>query len=234
MLSAASHIVRLLDGRIDAFGTVAELRAKGLLEEIKHEAELEQEHDAPPPEDAKAAGADDKKAKKLVEDEARAVGAVKWRIYKTYLKASMYITWVGIVLLIVISQGVRVGQLLWIRIWGEASSEAVTQPAHASMPSMSLLVQSAPSIAGQRPFDMLHLESYTTFNGAISETVRVLTAWPNADEHPLYYVGIYAAISVGGALAGVLMNIVEYIGAYRASKTLFRQLLVSVVRAPFR
>ena len=233
MLPAASHIVRLLDGRVDAFGTIAELRAKGLLEEIKHEAELEQEHDAPPAEDAKAAVVDDKKAKKLVEEEARAVGAVQWRIYKTYLKAAAYITWVGILILIVVSQAFRIGQLLWIRIWGEASSGVVIQP-HSGVSSKSFFVQSAPPTAVQHPFDMLHVESFKTFNGAVSETVRVLATWPDADEHPLYYVGIYAGISIGGAIAGLLMNIIEYIGAYRASKSLFKRLLVSVVRAPFR
>jgi len=226
MLTAASHIVRLLDGRIDAFGTVAELRAKGLLEEIKHEAEHEQEHDAPPPEDAKAAGVDDKKAKKLAEDEARAVGAVKWRVYQTYLKASGYTIWIGTVLLVLIFEGLFVGQLLWIRIWGEASSAGVSR--------MSLLVQSAPPATGQRQFDMLHLEPLTESNAFISETVRALTTWPNADEHPLYYVGIYAAISLGISVAGLLMSVIEYIGAYRASRLLFKQLLTSVVHAPFR
>ena len=75
--------------------------------------------------------------------------------------------------------------------------------------------------------------------------------WPNATEHPLFYVGIYAAIGLGSALANILSVSAQYTGALRASRTLFkrvilfssfypthslkfRQLLVTVVRATFR
>ena len=75
--------------------------------------------------------------------------------------------------------------------------------------------------------------------------------WPNAIEHPLFYVGVYAAIGLGSALANVLSVSAQYVGALRASRTLFervilissldpthslkfRQLLVTVVRATFR
>lgn len=59
-------------------------------------------------------------------------------------------------------------------------------------------------------------------------------AWPDPTEHPLYYVGIYAAICFASAFFITVANIVQYIGAVRASKTLFRRLLLSVVRATFR
>ena len=95
----------MLDGRIDTHGTVKELRAQGVLEEIVYD-EQAQPVDGPKvvsAEDLAVAageikgavaadqGANDKpakKPKKLVQEEARATGNVKWPIYKVYLKAS--------------------------------------------------------------------------------------------------------------------------------------------------
>jgi hypothetical protein len=57
---------------------------------------------------------------------------------------------------------------------------------------------------------------------------------PSAREHPLFYIGVYSALGFTTAFLGVLASIVEYAGAIRASKTLFKQLLVSVVRATMR
>lgn len=57
---------------------------------------------------------------------------------------------------------------------------------------------------------------------------------PSAREHPLFYISVYAAVGIGSAFVGVLSAIVQYTGALRASRVLFMQLLVSVVRATMR
>lgn len=57
---------------------------------------------------------------------------------------------------------------------------------------------------------------------------------PSAKEHPLFYIGIYSALGLGSAFLGVLAAIVQFTGALRASRVLFKQLLVSVVRATMR
>jgi hypothetical protein len=57
---------------------------------------------------------------------------------------------------------------------------------------------------------------------------------PNANKHPLFYIGVYSALGLGSALVGVLSAIVQYTGALRASKVLFVRLLVTVVRATMR
>lgn len=89
----------MLDGRIDTQGTVAALQAQGILEDIEHSALIEAhkaeaslvdskvveetvDSDAPKPEDKV------KKPRKLVKDEHRETGGVKWSVYKSYLKAS--------------------------------------------------------------------------------------------------------------------------------------------------
>ncbi|EJD46367.1 P-loop containing nucleoside triphosphate hydrolase protein [Auricularia subglabra TFB-10046 SS5] len=224
MLPSAHFVVRMLDGRIDTAGTIRELRARGALEAIKKDAEAESEA----PSAAKVEGEEGKKVddnaktKQLVEDEARAEGRVKWRIYSTYLRASSYWTWIGILFFITLYEIFHVGELLWIKVWGEASLSTDRPPAalaHAS----AFVVQDVPS--GLRPVHELHAHAI----GA--------TSWPtlpSADEHPMFFVGVYAAITLGTATMGMLVNIIEYIGAYRASRILFQKLLVTVVRAPFR
>ena len=57
---------------------------------------------------------------------------------------------------------------------------------------------------------------------------------PSADEHPLFYVAVYAAIAFGAAGLRILSIIVQYMGGLRASRLLFKQLLVAVVRATMR
>lgn len=103
----------MLDGRIDMQGTVKELRESGALEAITLEEAIEEQREDGQKADegeeaeatevvqAEAAAADGentdgdspgkktKKARKLVKDEERETGGVKWKIYKTYLKASL-------------------------------------------------------------------------------------------------------------------------------------------------
>ena len=91
----------MLDGRIDTQGTLSELRAQGVLDdlagpEIKVQ-EDEQEAAAGTPSVEEIAAevveganptSEAKKPRKLVKDEERQEGGVEWRVYNTYLKAS--------------------------------------------------------------------------------------------------------------------------------------------------
>lgn len=91
----------MLDGRIDTQGTIKNLRAQGVLEDITHEAAVEVQKEEvivaqetvleEPSEGDSADGAaaiETKKPRKLIKDEHRETGGVKWSIYKKYLKAS--------------------------------------------------------------------------------------------------------------------------------------------------
>ena len=102
VLPGAHYLVRMLDGRIDTQGAVADLRAQGVLESIEHSAMIDAHKeklslvemgvaegsldDTPKPDDVI------KKPRKLVKDEHRETGGVKWSVYKTYLKASYVIS----------------------------------------------------------------------------------------------------------------------------------------------
>jgi len=102
VLPGAQYLVRMLDGRIDTKGQVAELRARGVLDDLYHGSSAEVHEEQTSVVEVKAAeeGAAvaiegessptdiTKKPRKLIKDEQREVGGVKWSIYKTYLKAS--------------------------------------------------------------------------------------------------------------------------------------------------
>ena len=96
VLPGAYYLVRMLDGRIETQGTVKELQAQGILKGIEHDAALETQKEELVA--AKTTSVDveespdttevSKVPRKLVKDEHREIGAVKWSIYKSYLKAS--------------------------------------------------------------------------------------------------------------------------------------------------
>lgn len=58
--------------------------------------------------------------------------------------------------------------------------------------------------------------------------------WPSAVERPLFYIGIYAAIGLATAVASLTSIIAQYTGALRASRLIFKRLLVAVVSATMR
>lgn len=69
-----------------------------------------------------------------------------------------------------------------------------------------------------------------SFHSLVSKIGLPRINWPSAYEHPLFYVGVYAAIGLANVIVGVSSTIAQYTGALRASRRLFRQLLVTVVR----
>ena len=105
VLPGAHYLIRMLDGRIDTHGTIKDLRSQGALDNIAYDAGVQVKKrrvttKALPAKAEKvvvsrdATGAETqkdavtKKPRKLVKDEHRDTGGVKWRVYKSYLKAS--------------------------------------------------------------------------------------------------------------------------------------------------
>ena len=127
VLPGAYYLVRMLDGRIDTQGTVEQLRAQGILDAIAHDSSLERQPEVmdTQPDTKQSREEDEDKSRKprqLVKDEARETGSVKWRIYKTYMKASSYWTWAVLTFLICAYQVLVVIEKLWIKQWGDVSN----------------------------------------------------------------------------------------------------------------
>ncbi|KZP20527.1 multidrug resistance-associated ABC transporter [Athelia psychrophila] len=236
VLPGTHYLVRMHDGRIETQGTIKDLRAQGVLGSITQDESLTLEQEKPV--DAEklldpkaAADADDKvveatkKPRKLVEDEHRAEGGVKWGIYNTYLEASWYGTWVIILILISLSQALGVGERVFMGIWSEAYGPGSSQ------------LTSAPLIAmangNQALFDKsIHASlHYRSLQGLSSVSVAT---YPRAQEHPMLYVGIYTAISFASGIAAVASIIVQFMGGLRASRVLFERMLTTVVHATMR
>ncbi|CAA7263971.1 unnamed protein product [Cyclocybe aegerita] len=236
VLPGAYYLVRMLDGRIDTQGTVKDLREQGVLEGIEQDAAVDaHKEDLIVAEasaieelaDASPKSSESKKPRKLVKDEHRETGGVKWSIYKTYLKASSYWTWAFLGFIVLLVQLLGISEKLWIKTWGEAYKDSV--PSFFSFRTFATPEHEVP-MDGY----LLHHQQLHPYQNVATMPTLFGIDWPRASEHPMFYVGIYAAIGLANALANVLSVTAQYTGALRASRILFKQLLVTVVRATFR
>ncbi|KAG2056641.1 hypothetical protein BDR06DRAFT_952711 [Suillus hirtellus] len=242
VLPGTYYLVRILDGRIDAQGTVKDLRAQGILDHIAQDstAEVKEEEsvaafEVPVEAQEGSDGADTpveskKKPRKLVKDEHREAGGVKWAIYNAYLKASSYWTWFMLGILIVCSQSLGVIEKLWVREWGQAYGDG-TEPAPYIMPS-SVLTENEVLMNGYMSYHDYQHYSNSYFH--VNTTGFGPITLPDVHEHPLYYVGIYGLIGFATAAVGILSISIQYTGALKASRSIFRKLLTGVVRATMR
>ncbi|KAF9007200.1 hypothetical protein BDQ17DRAFT_1351594 [Cyathus striatus] len=219
VLPGAFYLVRMLDGRIDTQGTVADLRAQGVLDDIAHDAEVDVKKEE---EVEKEVVAVEEAGTALVKDEHREIGGVKWGIYKSYLRASSYWIWAFLFFLVVVNQLLGVSEKFWIKIWGDAYPKNDT--------SSFYKFRSFATPEHEVPMDgMLDHHHYQNLISHVTVKSSIFGfEFPSATEHPLFYVSIYAAIGLGSALVSVLSVTAQYTGALRASRRLFRQLLVTV------
>ena len=97
-----------------------------------------------------------------------------------------------------------------------------------------MLAQSFLSFDQEVPQPQAYYTLHTTSTASYPSFATTEVHWPSASDHPLFYVGIYALITLGSAFVTVTNVITQFTGALRASRVLFRGLLVSVVRATMR
>lgn len=235
VLPGAHYLVRMLDGRIDSKGTIQELRERGILDDIAIHDTVEARANEMAASPSSTEDSEDdkkldesKKPRQLVKDEHRETGGVKWSVYNSYLKASSYYIWVILAFFVLVFQILIVGEKVWIMIWGAAYPGAET--------SFWFSFKSFATPEHEIPLDG-HVNYHypaSQHSTGYHQGGRFGINWPDATQHPMFYVGIYAAIGLGSALANVSSVAASYTGALKASRILFRQLLVSVVRATFR
>lgn len=135
---------------------------------------------------------------------------MKWAVYQTYLAASSYYVWAILVLLIVIQQLRGVGEKVWIKVW----TSAYPTPLNVSSEYMFRHLGTGTNdalLANDIPF-RTHLHS-----GGWQ-----MNRLPSAAENPWFYLGVYTAIGMFGILVQLLAVVVQYTGALRASRVLFK------------
>ena len=143
--------------------------------------------------------------KKFTEEEKRETGAIKYKIYVEYIRASGGITyWTIIMAAFAICIGVYLGRSWWISLWTRSyQTESGVFQAY---------------LGTQR---IVH---------SIKDEFQAI----NIDPTLSYYLGIYVAWSLAACFIGALRYFLVFVASIRASKDLFEQLLHAILRAPLR
>lgn len=118
-----------------------------------------------------------------------------------------------------------------MRIWGRAYSQGVGGDSFV----MSTFTSFA-AAENQLVFDgsISPYHPHHPLQSIQSSSSMTITDLPRAQDHPLFYVGIYALIGLATGFTNILSIITQFLGALRASRLLFKRLLVGVVRATMR
>ena len=115
--------------------------------------------------------------------------------------------------------------------WGAAYPERSKLGVYASPPFNT----SGQDFTLQYPSSALNQTAYQqAFTHPNMSFVAQDFTLPSANRHPMFYVAVFAAIKIGGGLIRLLILVVQYTAAFKASKEMFKKLLDSVVHATMR
>ncbi|KAL2155016.1 hypothetical protein VTH82DRAFT_3692 [Thermothelomyces myriococcoides] len=236
--SKAKFLMELGNGGVLHSGFLSELREEGALQKIRSHEQTAEEIEAD--ESATAVNSEGSsvgeqeqdgsadasstpnnppvtaaEARKFVEEEARERGAVKWHVYKTYLKDSGgFFFWTFALCIFLLVQVLSIGRSWWLKIWTADYEE------QGSYQQQALV----------RPGDFGY--SYTE---AARQSIHVMSAPATSVQGSLaYYLGVYVVLSIISSIMGTLKYLYVYLGSIRASRRLFEKLNFTVLRAPTR
>ncbi|KZT38562.1 P-loop containing nucleoside triphosphate hydrolase protein [Sistotremastrum suecicum HHB10207 ss-3] len=157
------------------------------------------------------------KAKAADREVVQQTGSVEWRVYKAYVSAALYWTWVGLILCLCLAKICEILTQFWIEAWSDAyrlHDSSGERPAFQSLNSNN---------------ERRHENSYK--ETGVPSNIRVGISLPSAASYPLFYVGIYGALGLLGELMSLISKVIQIRGGIRASRALFTQLLSSVMNA---
>ncbi|KAG8902714.1 hypothetical protein FRC00_000590, partial [Tulasnella sp. 408] len=127
-----------------------------------------------------------KKPRKLVEEEARAVGRIRRDVWATYITASGgKLFWTLTIIVLLVAAGTPVVSNGWLKYWSSVSERSRRNPEQ--------------KVKG-----------------------------------PIFYLGVYAALSYGSLLVDIAQWILRYEGSIQASTVLHKRLLKAVLFAKIR
>ncbi|KAL8277960.1 hypothetical protein RQP46_009592 [Phenoliferia psychrophenolica] len=248
-MSGADYLVQMLGGRIALQGPVDELDKSAITSELVEEPQEEQDIEAvaevilePAVEDpptltpsAKAAEAISED-NRLVKEEGRATGRVKLQVYKTYLSAGGWWTWIAIILLSILGQYSRVVDRIWLKTWGESYNHSSSLYASALQQPHGFVVQAIPLDFATNQIVLQELPSASTnvnvylavalmiYVGAAGfQVITVLTA---------FQVGYTFTQDPKRSSNSAQIQFLK--ASFSAARSLFERTLIRVSRAPFR
>ncbi|KAF8587167.1 multidrug resistance-associated ABC transporter [Ramaria rubella] len=232
VLPAVHYLIQLVEGRIQHQGTVEELRIQGHLDYISHDIyaddAVEQRKEKAQGQVGSAVDANgtSKQARKLVEEEVRAEGRVRWNVYKTYLKSASYWTWFFVLLGITGAELCIIATRVWMSIWSSVSVQEGCEIHSPLVVSYSIYAQVHGTLW---PMALQSDDHNTTMMREVF--VRSL---PAAHTHPLFYVAVYFGIGLLSATVAVITEWILLTGGLRSGFVLFKGLLTSLSCATFR
>lgn len=124
-----------------------------------------------------------------------------------------YYIWGILVFLVLLSQMLGIVEKIWIKYWGEAYGAEKS----------SAFVFNSFTHHDQAVIGVSHVQGRLHHYGMETQTLPARPFnLPDAHEHPLFYVGIYASIGLCTTLISVSSAAAQYTGALKASRTLFK------------
>ncbi|KAI8640841.1 P-loop containing nucleoside triphosphate hydrolase protein [Parasitella parasitica] len=238
-VKASGYIVHIDAGRASLVGTPSELRENGQLasifeseqediaveEDAQEEKAIESTLPAAAAADGLASDADNiqKKPRALVEEETRATGMVKVRLYKLYINmVGSPFFWMVMAILVIGSRGLDVTENWWIKQWSQSyETESNGTNSNNVMIQQGAISQPKPFYA-YRP--LVAMETDT-------DNFHILD---KEDDTLNYYLGIYCLITLTNIVVGTARFAVLFWGVLGANKQLYAELLHRVFRAPLR
>ncbi|KAL9479999.1 hypothetical protein ACSS6W_004785 [Trichoderma asperelloides] len=239
--SKAKYLVELGEGTVLNAGLTSELAEEGILERIKtHEQDPEEiqreeaaaegstvvnsEEGSVTAEDGPSNGnttadqkAKDKAAKDFVEKETRDKGQVKSRIYMSYLNHSGgWLFWIILAILFSSFEAGNLARNWWVKIWTSQSDNQV---------------DGIHTFEAEQKHGLAY--GFTLQHGPFHVVSNLLNT--ESTEHNLYYyLSVYVALSAASGFVGTLRFIWSFYMSIKASRTLFKQILFTVLRTPLR
>ncbi|KAK1830843.1 ABC bile acid [Podospora conica] len=212
----ARFIVELADGGIQYSGLTEQLREEKILDKIKSldspavegsafSSDTEVEADGAPLQKQNS-----KTPAKFVEDETRQKGAVKARIYKTYIESSGgFVYWAFLLLVFITNQASNLAQPWVVRLWTGRVEEA-----------------EVPALFQQTIAPSTQYHHYTL--GAPGDAPR------NGSQDIKFWLSLYAAACLISTVFGSARYAFTWFAGIRASRAMFERILFTVLRAPLR
>lgn len=239
-IRGSAHVVFVKDGRVKLSGSPDELKERQQLALIfeeniqkqvngeKEKEEEEEEQQETVETEASAEAGEKKKPKALVEDEARASGMVKLRLYKFYLQlVGNWLFWVFIFVCVIGVRSLDVSATWWLSKWARSYEiEGGTLTTNVFSFSRGMENESSAS-AIDWPMTI------SSKINALASIPTVLSESEKSDKLNMY-LGIYVLLNLCNIILGVIRYGTMFHGGLKASKELYILLLDRVFRAPLR
>lgn len=209
-IQGSSYVAFVKNGGIQLSGSPIELKKENKLalifeenlklDDYEEEEEIVQEIDT--------SAQEKKKAKILVEDENRASGTVKLRLYRLYFKLlGNWVFWTFIVLSIVGARCLDISSSWWLKKWAQSY-----ETTSGTIPSTNFLVSQINNMAS---------------------TPAIASEQKHKDSLNKYLV-VYVLFNMSYTVVAIVRQCATFLGGIKVSRKLYTMLLDRVLHAPLR